>query len=163
MLADYDDHQLVIQAKGVDENYLTVSNLHKNLISGNYLDGTQNFIIVGNGVFNKLSLKLLDFEKPLKLSFFTGSKKTDLNSAIQTGSFYASGVFNFSSKDLLELAIFGNVVAFVGVLFGGYLNDKFSSKIIILTCIAVLTCTVVYGSLIAQTKTEFFYNVMLIC
>ena len=94
MLADYDDHQLVIQAKGVDENYLTVSNLHKNVILGNYLDGTQNFIIVGNGVFNKLSLKLLDFEKPLKLSFFTGSKKTDLNSAIQSGSFYVSGVFN---------------------------------------------------------------------
>ena len=81
---------------------------------------------------------------------------------IAGGGVYASGVFNFSSKDLLELAIFGNIVAFVGVLFGGYLNDKFSSKIIILTCIVVLTCTVIYGSLIAQTKTEFFYNVMVI-
>ena len=28
--------------------------------------------------------------------------------------------------------------------------------------IAVLTCTVFYGSLLAQTKTEFFYNVMVI-
>ena len=43
MLAEYDDHQLVIKAKGVDENYLTVSNLHKfHLTLGNYLDGTQN-------------------------------------------------------------------------------------------------------------------------
>ena len=81
---------------------------------------------------------------------------------IAGGGVYASGVFNFSSSDLLKLAIAGNIVAFVGVLIGGYLNDKFSSKTIILSCIAVLTCTVVYGSLIAQTKSEFFYNVMVI-
>ena len=81
---------------------------------------------------------------------------------IAGGGVYASGVFNFTSSDLLELAIAGNIVAFVGVLIGGYLNDKFSSKTIILSCIAVLTCTVVYGSLIAQTKSEFFNNVMVI-
>ena len=81
---------------------------------------------------------------------------------IAGGGVYASGVFNFTSSDLLTLAIAGNIVAFLGVLIGGYLNDKFSSKTIILFCIAVLTCTVVYGSLIAQTKSEFFYNVMVI-
>ena len=81
---------------------------------------------------------------------------------IAGGGVYASGVFNFNSGDLLKLAIAGNIVAFVGVLIGGYLNDKFSSKAIILFCIAVLTGTVVYGSLIAQTKSEFFYNVMVI-
>jgi len=81
---------------------------------------------------------------------------------IAGGGVYASGVFNFSPKDLLQLAIFGNIVAFIGVLIGGYLNDKISSKLIILICISVLTGTVVYGSLIAQTKTEFFYNVMVI-
>jgi UMF1 family MFS transporter len=47
-------------------------------------------------------------------------------------------------------------------MIGGYLNDKYSSKNIILICIAVLTLTVFYGSMIAQTKTEFFYNVMII-
>jgi len=81
---------------------------------------------------------------------------------IAGGGVYASGVFNFTSSDLLQLAIAGNIVAFVGVLIGGYLNDKFSSKKIILFCIAVLTSTVVYGSLIAQTKSEFFYNVLVI-
>ena len=81
---------------------------------------------------------------------------------IAGGGVYASGVFNFTSSDLLQLAIAGNIVAFVGVLIGGYLNDKLSSKKIILFCIAVLTCTVVYGSLIAQTKSEFFYNVIVI-
>tara|TARA_B100000131_G_scaffold274417_1_gene276371 strand:+ start:2663 stop:3892 length:1230 start_codon:yes stop_codon:yes gene_type:complete len=81
---------------------------------------------------------------------------------IAGGGVYASGVFNFTPSDLLKLAIYGNIVAFIGVLFGGYLNDKFSSKIIILICIAVLTCTVFYGSMIAQTKNDFFYNVMVI-
>ena len=81
---------------------------------------------------------------------------------IAGGGVYASGVFNFTASDLLTLAIAGNIVAFVGVLIGGHLNDKFSSKAIILFCIAVLTGTVIYGSLIAQTKSEFFYNVMVI-
>ncbi len=75
---------------------------------------------------------------------------------------YASGVFGFTPGELLKLAIFANLVAFVGVLLGGYLNDKISSKIIILTCIAVLTLCVFYSSIIAQTKAQFFINVMVI-
>ena len=81
---------------------------------------------------------------------------------IAGGGVYASGVFGFTPGELLKLAIYANIVAFIGVLLGGYLNDKFSSKIIILICIAALTATVFYGSVIAQTKTQFFYNVMVI-
>jgi len=81
---------------------------------------------------------------------------------IAGGGVYASGVFGFTPGELLKLAIYANLVAFVGVLLGGYLNDKFSSKIIILICIAVLTATVFYGAVVAQTKTQFFYNVMVI-
>ena len=81
---------------------------------------------------------------------------------IAGGGVYASGVFGFTPGELLKLAIYANLVAFVGVLLGGYLNDKFSSKIIILICIAVLTATVFYASLVAQTKTQFFYNAMVV-
>jgi UMF1 family MFS transporter len=81
---------------------------------------------------------------------------------IAGGGVYASGVFGFTPGELLKLAIFANLVAFVGVLLGGYLNDKISSKIIILTCIAVLTLCVFYSSIIAQTKAQFFNNVMVI-
>ena len=81
---------------------------------------------------------------------------------IAGGGVYASGVFGFTPGELLKLAIFANLVAFVGVLLGGYLNDKISSKIIILTCIAVLTLCVFYSSVIAQTKAQFFTNVMVI-
>ena len=81
---------------------------------------------------------------------------------IAGGGVYASGVFGYTAGELLKLAIYGNIVAFLGVLIGGYLNDITSSKNIILTCIAVLTATVLYGSMIAETKKEFFYNVMVI-
>ncbi len=81
---------------------------------------------------------------------------------IAGGGVYATGVFGYSSAELLKLAIFSNVVAFVGVLIGGYLNDKYSSKNIILICILFFIATVFYGSLIAETKKEFFYNVMII-
>ena len=81
---------------------------------------------------------------------------------IAGGGVYASGVFGYTPGELLKLAIVANVIAFLGVLIGGYLNDKLSSKKIILFCILVLTATVFYGSMIAQTKTEFFYNVMVI-
>jgi|TARA_B100001741_G_scaffold313821_1_gene322349 UMF1 family MFS transporter len=78
------------------------------------------------------------------------------------GGVYASGVFAYTTQDLLSLAIFGNVVAFVGVIIGGYLNDKFNSKKIIILCIVALTFSVIYISLIAQTKNEFFYSVMFV-
>ena len=81
---------------------------------------------------------------------------------IAGGGVYAAGVFGYSSAELLNLAIFSNIVAFVGVLIGGYLNDKYSSKNIILICILFFIATVFYGSLIAETKKEFFYNVMII-
>ena len=81
---------------------------------------------------------------------------------IAGGGVYATGVFGYSSAELLKLAIFSNLVAFVGVLIGGYLNDKYSSKNIILICILFFIATVFYGSLIAETKKEFFYNVMVI-
>ena len=81
---------------------------------------------------------------------------------IAGGGVYASGVFGFTPGELLKLAVFANLVAFVGVLLGGYLNDKISSKTIILTCIFALTVCVFYSSIIAQTKTQFFINVMVI-
>ena len=68
---------------------------------------------------------------------------------------YASGVFGFSPSELLKLAIYSNVVAFVGVLIGGYLNDLFSSKNILLICILFLIVAVTYGFLIAQTNLQY--------
>ena len=81
---------------------------------------------------------------------------------ISGGGVYATGVFGFDFKEILQMAITANLVAFVGVIIGGYFNDKYSSKKIILICIGALILCVIFSSLIAQTKTEFFTCVMII-
>ncbi len=75
---------------------------------------------------------------------------------------YAMGVFGYTFEEIIKLAISANIVALFGVLIGGYLNDKFSSKSIILVCIIALIGSVIYTSLIAQTKLQFFVSVMVV-
>lgn len=81
---------------------------------------------------------------------------------ISGGGVYAMGVFGYTFEEIIKLAISANIVALFGVLIGGYLNDKFSSKSIILVCIIVLIGSVIYTSLIAQTKLQFFVSVMVV-
>ena len=95
MLAKYLDYQQVVDGKGVDDNYRNVNNLEKHIILGEYHDLNPNFLIIGSGVFNSLSLKLLDFEDPLELAIFTNEKNIlNVNNFIKTQSFYATGVFS---------------------------------------------------------------------
>ena len=47
---------------------------------------------------------------------------------ISGGGVFASGVFNFNFQEIIQLAIAANIVAFIGVTIGGFLNDKFSYK-----------------------------------
>ena len=81
---------------------------------------------------------------------------------ISGGGVYAMGVFGYTFEEIIKLAISANIVALFGVLIGGYLNDKFSSKSIILVCIIALIGSVIYTSLIAQTKLQFFVSVMVV-
>ena len=81
---------------------------------------------------------------------------------ISGGGVFAMGVFGYTFEEIIKLAISANIVALFGVLIGGYLNDKFSSKSIILVCIIVLIGSVIYTSLIAQTKLQFFVSVMVV-
>ena len=81
---------------------------------------------------------------------------------ISGGGVYAMGVFGYTFEEIIKLAISANIVALFGVLIGGYLNDKFSSKSIILVCIISLIGSVIYTSLIAQTKLQFFVSVMVV-
>jgi len=81
---------------------------------------------------------------------------------ISGGGVYATGVFGFDFKEILQMAIAANLVAFIGVIIGGYFNDKYSSKKIILICIIALVACVIFSSMIAKTKIEFFICVMII-
>jgi len=55
-----------------------------------------------------------------------------LNAIIVMGGIFAVGVFNLEIKDLLLLSVLMNITAFIGAIIGGYANDKFSSKIVII-------------------------------
>ena len=92
LLAQYLDKQLVVNAKGVDENYYNFSGLKHSILLGDYVSDKPNFIVVGNGVFHSLELNLLDFDNHLKLSFFKEPNSLSLSQAITSHSFYVSGV-----------------------------------------------------------------------
>jgi len=55
-----------------------------------------------------------------------------LNAIIVMGGIFAVGVFNLEIKDLLILSVLMNITAFIGAIIGGYANDKFSSKAVII-------------------------------
>ncbi len=98
MLAQYDDYQLVVGVKGVDENFLKVTNIADEIFSGKYFFEQKNFLVATGSVFNNLSLKLLDFEAPVKLSFFKSSHNLLSTNSIISQSFYLSGVFRGQAK-----------------------------------------------------------------
>ena len=81
---------------------------------------------------------------------------------ISGGGVYASGVFGFSFDEIIQMAIFSNVIAFLSVIVGGFLNDKYSSKNLILISIAALTLCIIYASLFAVSKSNFFTVVMVV-
>ena len=77
-----------------------------------------------------------------------------LNAIIIMGGIFAVGVFNLEIKDLLVLSILMNVTAFIGAIIGGYANDKFSSKsVIIFSLIGLIFSSTII--LFVQTKIFF--------
>jgi len=55
-----------------------------------------------------------------------------LNAIIVMGGIFAVGVFNLEIKELLKLSVLMNITAFIGAFFGGIINDKYGSKIVII-------------------------------
>ena len=55
-----------------------------------------------------------------------------LNAIIIMGGIFAVGVFSLEIKDLLVLSVLMNITAFIGAIVGGYANDRFSSKSVII-------------------------------
>ena len=55
-----------------------------------------------------------------------------LNAIIIMRGIFAVGVFSLEIKDLLVLSVLMNITAFIGAIVGGYANDRFSSKSVII-------------------------------
>ena len=96
MLVESSGHELVVvDVKGVGHNYRDVNNLEEIIWKGHYFENKKNHIIIGNQLSNLLGVDLLDYDNPLKLSFFKekmngfGLKNIDQ----MTRAFYVSGVF----------------------------------------------------------------------
>jgi len=77
-----------------------------------------------------------------------------LNAIIVMGGIFAVGVFNLEIKDLLILSILMNVTAFIGAIIGGYANDKFSSKSVIIFSLLGL---IISSSIILFVKSQLFF------
>ena len=77
------------------------------------------------------------------------------------GGVYAVGVHGFTPKELIFILIVGNLVAGVFTYIGGYLNDKFNSKMIIMWSIAALILSV-FAIVFSPSKEFFFFSLLLV-
>ena len=77
-----------------------------------------------------------------------------LNAIIIMGGIFAVGVFNLEIKDLLVLSVLMNITAFIGAIIGGYANDKFSSKSVIIFALLGLIFS---SAIILFIKTKIFF------
>ena len=77
-----------------------------------------------------------------------------LNAIIIMGGIFAVGVFNLEIKDLLVLSILMNITAFIGAIIGGYANDKFSSKSVIIFSLLGLIFS---SAIILFVQTKIFF------
>ena len=77
------------------------------------------------------------------------------------GGVYAVGVHGFTPKELIFVLIVGNLVAGVFAYIGGYLNDKYNSKTIIMWSIATLILAV-FAIVFSPSKEFFFFSLLLV-
>ena len=77
-----------------------------------------------------------------------------LNAIIIMGGIFAVGVFNLEIKDLLVLSVLMNITAFIGAIIGGYANDKFSSKSVIIFSLLGLIFS---STIILFVKSQLFF------
>tara|TARA_B100001765_G_scaffold214599_1_gene183131 strand:+ start:1792 stop:3018 length:1227 start_codon:yes stop_codon:yes gene_type:complete len=79
-----------------------------------------------------------------------------LNAIIVMGGIFAVGVFKLEIKDLLVLSVLMNVTAFIGAIIGGYANDRFSSKSVIIFSLIGL---ILSSSIILFLKSKIIFLV----
>tara|TARA_Y100000994_G_scaffold159072_1_gene130420 strand:+ start:62066 stop:63289 length:1224 start_codon:yes stop_codon:yes gene_type:complete len=121
MLGQYLDNQLVLNVKGVDNNYFAGNMLINNLITDSIIasqffnNKNPNYVLCGIGVFNLLELKLLDFNNPLKISFFQEMNTLNIDNILKTNSFYLTGVYE-THTDFDHTSVLLNIASLRDIL-----------------------------------------------
>ena len=72
------------------------------------------------------------------------------------GGVIAAGTFGFELKDVIFFAIFGNVVAAVGAILGGFLDDRIGPKAVIIASLAGLLVAGTAILVLGNGSYEFF-------
>ncbi len=101
-LLKYNDEQLVVNVKGVSENFLTQTDLSEYLIQGNSTLTENEFpkMILGAGVAYQLSVQLNNRMVPLEVWYPKRDKKLSLNpeKAFYRQSILPSGIFSLDQN-----------------------------------------------------------------
>jgi len=87
---------------------------------------------------------------------------TDAITIVSLGlGIYATIVHNYNVKELIVLVIFGNIVACIGSVVGGYINDKWGSKKTLFWSI-VIAMVAMFCVILSENKNQFLYSVLLL-
>jgi lipoprotein-releasing system permease protein len=100
VLFEYDGSQEAGFLKGVDTNFVKVTNIDSTIIRGEFelKDSRLNYAVVGSGMFNKLSINPSDALTPIS-AYAALKSKGPLAKEYNTIDFYPSGVFTIGSEE----------------------------------------------------------------
>lgn len=101
VLFEYDGSQEAGYIKGVDENYKDVTDIESTIIRGRYelYDESQNFAVIGNGMFNKLSINASDSFTPITVYMPSKAAGGPMSEQFRLQDVYPMGVFTVSGEE----------------------------------------------------------------
>lgn len=101
VLFEYDGSQEAGYIKGVDADYSQVTEIESTIIRGKYelYDEMQNFAVIGNGMFNKLSINASDALTPITVYMPNKGNIGPLGEQFKLQDIYPSGVFTVSGEE----------------------------------------------------------------
>lgn len=98
VMFSFNDKEQVAYLKGVDENFINVTNLNEHLYVGNWLSPKSNDVVVGAEISRKLGLGLFSYTNPLKAYAPKAGKGLieDENDAFLIANLNTVGIYNIN-------------------------------------------------------------------
>lgn len=111
IILEFDNKNLLATLKGVDENYLKVTNIDSMIIQGSWFEAGSGQIVSGWGIAHKLSFGVLDYGKALKIYVPKPGKGqiTSVKGAFNSLTAVNIGVFDVN-EDLNATYIYSDII-----------------------------------------------------
>ncbi|MEM6514610.1 MAG: ABC transporter permease [Bacteroidota bacterium] len=116
VILEFDNKRQIVTLKGVDENYLNVTQVDTMVYYGSWLEQDAAQVVAGGGIANKLSFGVLDFSKSLKI-YVPKPGKGQITSV--RGAFNSINAYNIGVFDINET--FNNEFVFSDLKMAKYL------------------------------------------